>query len=259
MLYMKISVLQYDIAWCDAGRNMQTVGELIAASPADVDLFVLPEMWSSGFVIEAQQVALPESECPALRFMERMAAGRNCAVAGSIVIREGERFANRMFFVTPEGIAARYDKRHLFRPGGETKRFTAGTERVVVEWRGVRFLLQVCYDLRFPVFSRNRGDYDVAIYVASWPTPRQSAWQTLVRARAIENQCFVLAANRTGTDPYCEYSGGSAAIDYMGQPLSEATDRPCAVTAELDMEELRAFRRKFPTLRDGDEFTLTTI
>ncbi len=256
---MKISVLQYDIAWCDAARNMATVEELVNGSQADVDMFVLPEMWSSGFVIEAQEVAETEESCAALRFMERVAAKRGCAVVGSLVIRESDIFVNRMFFITPESIAARYDKRHLFGPGGETKRFTAGTERVTVEWRGVRFLLQICYDLRFPVFARNRGDYDAAIYIASWPTARQRAWQVLAQARAIENQSFVIAANRTSTDPYCKYSGGSAIVDARGEIVAQAADAPCVLTAEIDIEELRAFRRKFPTLRDGDCFTLHNI
>ena len=137
------------------------------------------------------------------------------------------------------------------------KRFTAGTERVVVNFRGVRILLEVCYDLRFPVWSRNLGDYDMILYVASWPTPRVDAWSALLRARAIENQCYVAGVNRMGTDPTCEYSGGSAIIDPYGKTIAECPwSRESAVSADIDMEALQAFRKKFPVLDDADPFTL---
>ena len=148
-------------------------------------------------------------------------------------------------------------KKHLFTYGGEQMHYTPGTERVIVNFRGMRFLLQVCYDLRFPVWSRNRKDYDAAIYVASWPTPRVEAWKALLRARAIENQCFVIAANRVGEDPNCQYSGGSAIIDPYGRTLAACEDgQVCAAEAVMDMDELVAFRKKFPVLEDADPYTL---
>ena len=257
---MKIALMQMDIAWCDERENIARAEQMVATSPS-AELYVLPEMWSTGFVIEAQDVARTEQESEALAWMCRTAKTRNCAVAGSLVIREGERYFNRLYFVTAEGILARYDKYHLFRWGGETKRFTAGNERVVVEWRGVRFLLQVCYDVRFPAFSRNRmtesgAEYDVAIYVASWPTERLEVWQKLVMARAIENQAYVVAVNRTGTDAYCDYSGGSICVDGLGDMVADAAMRTGIVVADVDLIPLRELRRRFPTLRDADEFTL---
>ena len=257
---MKIGIIQSDIVWCDKAANIARAEELIATSQA-ADLYILPEMWSTGFVIEAQDVAEPEEECKALQWMVTTAKSRNCALSGSLVISEGGKYYNRHYFVTPDGIAARYDKRHLFRLGGETKRFTAGDKRVVVEWRGVRFLLQTCYDIRFPVFARNRMtdcgyDYDVIIYIASFPTPRADVWRTLSVARAIENEAFVVAVNRTGDDIYCNYSGGSLIADSFGQIVTECSNKEQVVTAHIDIEELKERRRRFPTLRDGDLFNI---
>ena len=188
---------------------------------------------------------------------KRKAAERNCAIAGSVAVCENGNYYNRFYFVHPDGAVQHYDKKHLFTFGGEHKRFTAGTERVVVNFRGVRILLEVCYDLRFPVWSRNLGDYDMILYVASWPTPRVDAWSALLRARAIENQCYVAGVNRMGTDPTCEYSGGSAIIDPYGKTIAECPwSRESAVSADIDMEALQAFRKKFPVLDDADPFTL---
>lgn len=252
---MRVSVVQYDIAWCNPQENIRRAERLICGNPPS-DLYLLPEMWDTGFVIEAGDVARAECESDSLRWMLRTAAERGCAVVGSMAVRDGDNIFNRMYFVTEEGILARYDKRHLFRIGGETKRFTAGSERIVAEWRGVRFLLQICYDLRFPVWSRNRDDYDAAIYAASWPVPRMGVWETLTKARAIENQCWVIAANRIGRDPYCEYNGGSVIVDACGHAIAGTSDAEGLVTAELDMAALRDFRRKFPVGRDSDRFTL---
>ena len=257
---MKIGVVQTDIAWSNPTVNIARVEALIqSAEPAD--LYVLPEMWSTGFVIEAQEVAQSEEVCEALQWMVTTAAKRGCAIAGSLVIAESGKYYNRHYFVTPNGIAARYDKRHLFRLGGETKRFTSGKSRIIVEWQGVKFLLQTCYDIRFPIFSRNRlldvgYDYDVAIYVASFPAARQTAWRTLSAARAIENESFVIAVNRTGSDPYCDYSGGSVVWDSFGEVVAECGDKECVVMAELDTDELKSRRKRFPTLRDADLFNI---
>jgi predicted amidohydrolase len=145
-----------------------------------------------------------------------------------------------------------YDKHHLFTYGGEHHRYTAGQERVVVEWRGVRFLLRVCYDLRFPIWARNCEDYDAAIYVASWPTPRVEAWRTLLKARAIENQCYILGVNRGGNDPACQYCGGTAFIDPYGQATECPDNEATHITAEIDMDRLHNFRLKFLVLKDRD-------
>ena len=257
---MKIGLVQTNIAWCDIPTNIARAEALIASSEA-ADLYILPEMWSTGFVIEAQDVAQTEEQCEALKWMVTTAATRNCAISGSLVISEGGKYYNRHYFVTPEGIAARYDKRHLFRLGGETKRFTAGSERVVVEWQGVKFLLQTCYDIRFPVFARNRVaegvyDYDAIIYIASFPTPRAAAWRTLAMARAIENEAFVFAVNRTGDDIYCNYSGGSIAVDSFGDILFDCGSSEVIVAVEIDMDTLKERRKGFPTLPDADLFNI---
>ena len=192
-----------------------------------------------------------------MEWMRRTADERGCAIAGSIAVEEKGRYYNRFFFVKPGGQTEWYDKRHLFTYGGEHHTYTPGSQRTVVEWRGMRFLLQVCYDLRFPVWSRNRGDYDVALYVASWPTPRVEAWKALLRARAIENQCYVVAVNRVGEDPSCQYCGGSAVIDPYGKTLAACEDGcACEAEAVIDIDVLEDFRKKFPVLGDADAFRL---
>ena len=212
---MKVILLQTDICWADPAANVAYMDKLISAHAQGTDLFVLPEMFSTGFCTSPEGIA-ESSDSATLRWMKQKAAERNCAIAGSVSVEENGKFYNRFYFVHPDGNVQWYNKKHLFTYGGEDKHYTAGQERVVVNFRGVRFLLEVCYDLRFPVWSRNRGDYDAAIYVASWPSPRVEAWKALLRARAIENQCYVLGVNRVGKDPYCEYSGGTAGIDPYG-------------------------------------------
>lgn len=254
---MKIILLQTDIVWANPAANvtcLETVFNQYANEK--VDLFVLPEMFSTGFCTFPEGIAEPV-DSPTLQWMKQKARVHDCAIAGSISIRENGKYYNRFYFVHPDGKVQWYDKKHLFTYGGEDKHYTAGTKRVVVDFRGVRFLLEVCYDLRFPVWSRNRGDYDVALYVASWPSSRVEAWKALLRARAIENQCYVLGVNRVGKDPYCDYCGGTAAIDPYGRTLVACEDgKSEQIEVSIDMNELEAFRKKFPVLSDADPFTL---
>lgn len=252
---MKIVILQTDIYWANPKKNLECAEEMLKKY-AEVDLFVLPEMFSTGFCTRPQGIAEPvESE--SLVWMKRVAAERNCAIAGSVAIEDGGKFFNRFYFVHPDGLVQSYDKKHLFTYGGEHKQFTPGTERVIVSYKGVRFLMQICYDLRFPVWSRNRGDYDVALYVASWPVPRIEAWKALLRARAIENQCYVVAVNRVGEDPNCSYCGGSEVINPYGKTIAVCEDyRVCGAEAVIDMDVLEDFRKKFPVLTDADDFCL---
>lgn len=252
---MKIVILQTDIYWANPKKNLECAEEMLKKY-AEVDLFVLPEMFSTGFCTQPQGIAEPvESE--SLVWMKRVAAERNCAIAGSVAIEDGGKFFNRFYFVHPDGLVQSYDKKHLFTYGGEHKQFTPGTERVIVSYKGVRFLMQICYDLRFPVWSRNRGDYDVALYVASWPVPRIEAWKALLRARAIENQCYVVAVNRVGEDPNCSYCGGSEVINPYGKTIAVCEDyRVCGAEAVIDMDVLEDFRKKFPVLNDADDFCL---
>lgn len=252
---MKIVILQTDIYWANPKKNLECAEEMLKKY-AEVDLFVLPEMFSTGFCTRPQGIAEPvESE--SLVWMKRVAAERNCAIAGSVAIEDGGKFFNRFYFVHPDGLVQSYDKKHLFTYGGEHKQFTPGTERVIVSYKGVRFLMQICYDLRFPVWSRNRGDYDVALYVASWPVPRIEAWKALLRARAIENQCYVVAVNRVGEDPNCSYCGGSEVINPYGKTIAVCEDyKVCGAEAVIDMDVLEDFRKKFPVLNDADDFCL---
>lgn len=248
---MRVTILQRDIAWASPDLNIKRIDEAIESN-AGADLYVLPEMFSTGFCTEPRGIA----ECAdggSLAWMKRKAKAIDAAIAGSVAVEEDGRFYNRFYFVKPDGEVTAYDKHHLFTYGGEHLRFTPGRERKVVEFRGVRIMLQICYDLRFPVWVRNRGDYDMILYVASWPTPRINAWSSLLVARAIENQCYVVGVNRVGEDPSCQYCGGSVVIDPYGKHIASCEDgREMEVSAEIDMEALRAFREKFPVLLDAD-------
>lgn len=252
---MKIVILQTDICWTNPAANIQRADEILSRY-TDGDLFVLPEMFSTGFCTRPQGVAEPEGG-GTLLWMKRKVAERGCAMAGSVAVEEDGRYYNRFYFVHPTGEVQHYDKKHLFTYGGEHRQYTPGTQRVIVSYRGVRFLLQVCYDLRFPVWSRNRKDYDAILYVASWPTPRVGAWKALLRARAIENQCYVIAVNRVGEDPTCQYSGGSAIISPYGETLAACEDgMACEAEAVININDLEDFRKKFPVLNDADDFNL---
>ena len=217
---MKIAVLQHDIAWKDTGKNLQHLEDMMLGEEC-ADLYVLPEMFSTGFCTQPHEVAEDALEGQTLRWMKRMSTIANAAIAGSIAVKENGRFFNRLYFVRPDGKTYWYDKRHLFQYGG--------------------------FDLRFPVWSRYQDDYDTILYVANWPLNRNLAWNTLLRARAIENQCFVAGANRVGHDPKCEYVGESAIIHPYGHELAVCPfGQECIRTAELDIEALRTFREKFP-------------
>lgn len=258
---MKVTLLQQDLAWADPLEN-QRRSELQLLSAPDSDLYVLPEMWSTGFAVDPTGVAEEGDPCASLLWMKMMAQRMDAAIAGSLAIRDADgTFRNRFYFVRPDGDVACYDKAHPFTYGGEHLRYMPGHERVVVEWRGVRFLLQVCYDLRFPCFSRNRaegdGAYDAILYVASWPTSRIEAWNTLLRARAIENQCYVFGVGRVGQDKACRYSGGTQCVDPYGRVAGACPDNEVALlTQTMDMAALTAFRQKFPVLQDADRITL---
>lgn len=248
---MKVTILQRDILWADPKSNVQRADEAIDRN-AGSDLYVLPEMFSTGFCTEPKGIA-ETTDSDTLQWMKRKSKAIDAAIAGSVAVHENGKYYNRFYFVKPDGNVIHYDKKHLFTYGGEHLRFTAGEDRVVVEFRGVRILLAICYDLRFPVWARNHGDYDMMLYVASWPTPRIAAWSALLVARAIENQCYVAGVNRVGTDPSCQYCGGSVLLDPYGNTMAACRDNyECEATAVIDMEALRAFRQKFPVLNDAD-------
>ncbi len=251
---MQLTILQHDIQWCEVAANLAHLDRLLCRIPR-TDLLLLPEMFATGLNNMASEVA---DAAPAITgWMARTAAEHDCAVVGTMAVQDGERYYNRLHFVRPDGSITTYDKHHLFAYGGEAMHYSRGTERRIVEWRGVRFLLQVCYDLRYPVWARNRGDYDCILYSANWPISRDTAWRTLIRARAIENQCYVAAANRIGTDQQCEYYGRSAIINPYGETMTECPDQTeWAAAGVLDMDFLRHYCDKFPVLADADAFTI---
>jgi predicted amidohydrolase len=250
---MKIGIIQHTIRPRELEWNLQQLTGLLDQQPG-ADLYVLSETFATGFMAEgsAEQA---ESQWPViLNWMQEQARRIHAAIAGSVAAKDEQgQLRNRLFFVRPDGIYDYYDKRHLFGFAGETDEYVAGERRVITEWCGVRFLLQVCYDLRFPIFSRNHGDYDAIIYVANWPSQRRDVWQTLLKARALENQCFVAGVNIVGSDSVCEYQGDSVIINAYGQIIASCKPGMVDVAvAELDMEGLQRFRKKFPVLKDAD-------
>lgn len=256
---MRVALFQMNGVWEDAARNRRHAEEQIARSGAD--LFVLPEMFNTGFTMSPERVAEP-ADGETVSWLRETAATRKIALMGSLAVKEADttgvmRYYNRLCFAAPDGRFSYYDKRHLFRMAGEHNRYMAGGERLIVEYLGWRILPLVCYDLRFPVWARNRGEYDLLIYVASWPESRIRAWTTLLKARAVENLCYVAGVNRVGDDPAAHYSGGSGIYNFYGEPMAEAADyREQVVEAVLDKTALEEFREKFPAHLDADDFTL---
>lgn len=249
---MKIAIIQTFPQRGEAGRNLARLDGVLAALPDAVELVVLPEMFSTGQYIDPAPVA---ETADGLTHSWMCAKSRqlDAAVVGSVPIIEDGKFYNRQYFVKPDGTEAFYNKKHLFSYSGEGKYFTPGRDRCVVEFRGIRFFLQVCYDMRFPVFSRNMNDYDVVIYSAFWPDRRILAWDTLLRARAIENQVYAIGANCVGEDQFGHYSGHSALINPYGETLVQSPDGVEGFSIGLiDMEMLERYREKFPVLNDSD-------
>ena len=243
--------MQRDIVWCDVERNFQQLETMLA--DVEVDVIVLSEMFQTGFVTEPEGVA---DDGRTLRWMLIAAKQIDAAIVGSVIVREDGQFFNRLYFVKPTGEVEWYDKHHLFSIGGEAEHFARGMERKVVEWRGVRYLLEICYDLRFPVWSRQRGDYDAIIYSALWPKPRREVWRTLLRARAIENQAYVVGVNRIGAEPGLEYAGDSAVIDAYGRTVVDLENRESVAVAEIDMDALSLFRGRFNVAVDADDYVM---
>ena len=255
---LRVTLVQQPLAWHDAAANREHFDALLAPLAGETDLIVLPEMFTTGFSMDVEQFA-EEAGGATSAWLERKSRELRAAVTGSVMSKEGSHFYNRMFWSEPGASLRHYDKRHLFRMANEHQRFTAGEHSLVVAWRGFRICPLVCYDLRFPVFSRRRPDleYDVLIYAANWPAPRRQAWRALLKARAIENLSFVIGVNRIGTDgKNLPYAGDSVAHDFMGEPLAELGSEPAVITVELDLSALRAFRERFPAHLDADRFTL---
>lgn len=234
---MKITVIQQDIAWKDVDTNIARMEKLLREAE-HADLYLFPEMCSTGFCMQPEGVA-EDAEGRTVQRMKQLAVEFNAALAVPVMTHISGKYYNRMYFITPEGIKGTYDKCNLFEYSGEDKVFVPGKERVIWNWRGVRICPAICYDLRFPVFLYNRGEYDVLLISANFPDSRLLAWNTLVRARAIENICYVAASNRVGVDEYGTYQGNSVILSPYGETLAACTPgEQGSVTVELDNDML---------------------
>lgn len=261
---LEISIVQAETIWHDPQANRDYYQQLFREQNLHSDLIVLPETFTSGFSNEA--VAEAETmQGPTVAWLREQAQALNTAITGSLQILDGGQVFNRMLWAMPDGELHVYDKRHLFRMANEHQRYAAGKDKIFIDYKGWRICPLVCYDLRFPVFSRNRYnstranayDYDLLIYVANWPSPRHFAWQTLLKARAIENLSYVVGVNRVGTDGnQLGYSGGSTVLDFMGQTIVESGSEASLQSASISHAELTAFRERFPAHLDADEFSI---
>ncbi|MFT4614051.1 MAG: omega-amidase [Bacteroidia bacterium] len=252
---LSVTPIQCELQWEQPEDNRRTIGQLISALDKPGDLIVLPEMFTTGFSMNALSNA-EEPGGPTYEWLVDIARQQDCAICGSIAVSSNHGVYNRMLFATPNGIE-HYDKRHLFRMAGEDKRYLAGSERVIVSWREWRINLQICYDLRFPVFSRNREDYDLIVYVANWPEARRLHWRALLIARAIENQACVVGVNRIGEDARGQsYSGDSLVVAADGTLLADAQNENGAPQVTLDGAALLKYRQDFPCALDADSFQL---
>lgn len=239
---MKITVLQQDIVWKNPSENHKKMEYLLQNAPKS-DIFIFPEMCSTGFCMQPEEIA-EEQGGVTLEKMKAWAIKYDAAIVATIMTHAGKNFYNRMYFVTPEGVLEPYDKIHLFEYSGEDKIFTAGQKRVTWEWKGMRIRGAICYDIRFPLTLHNDNCYDLLIISANFPTSRILAWDTLIRARAIENQCYVAAANRVGCDEYGDYIGHSAIITPYGTTIASCNDcEEESATAETDFEMVEKMRK----------------
>ncbi len=254
---LQVSLIQTPLHWHQPAQNREMFTELMAPLQGCTDLIILPEMFTTGFTMSPERVAEPE-QGETEQWMQQQAATLQTAICGSLAIRTSDGYVNRLLFVSPDGLVQHYDKRHLFRMGGEHNHYLPGTERKVFSYLGWRILPLICYDLRFPVFSRNRDDYDLMICVANWPEPRRNPWRILAQARALENQSYVAAVNRCGSDDNgLSYSGDSMLIDQKGEKIIDQSAGEAFVsTASLDLPALQQFRHNFPAYLDGDQFTI---
>jgi omega-amidase len=254
---MRISLVQQDIIWEDKAANLKRLDEMILPLLKNTDLVVLPEMFNTGFSMNPDGLGEMMRD-ETFNWMKNTAVKGNFGLCGSYIVAENNHYYNRFVFVSPQDEVWQYDKRHLFRMAGEEKSFTQGTGRVIFSFRDMRILPLICYDLRFPVWSRTRSDVDLIIYSANWPESRKGVWNTLLKARAIENQCYVAGVNRTGTDGNgINYSGESAIIHPYGDSIITAdSDRECTITGEISIPFLSEFRKKFPVMNDADDFSI---
>lgn len=254
---LKITIIQSELHWENAEANLKMFSEKIENIEGETDLIVLPEMFTTGFSMNAQNLA-EKNDGETLKWMLSEAKKYNTAITGSVIIAEGNDFYNRLFFVFPDGHYEKYDKKHTFTLAKENETYATGKERLIVDYKGWKIYPLVCYDLRFPVWARNTEDYDVLIYVANWPKARTLAWDTLLRARAIENMAYCVGVNRVGLDENNhEYSGHSAVYDSLGQQVSTSNyEKEFSETIILKKDKIESNRKKFQFLNDRDQFQI---
>jgi omega-amidase len=253
---MKIALIQSDLYWEDASSNRKNFESKINQIDSGVNLVVLPEMFSTGFTMNASEVA-ETMQGETVLWMQSMAKQKQLAIVGSLIITEEGKYYNRMLFVFPNGEIQQYDKRHLFSLAGEHKYYEAGTQKVIVEYLDWKICLQICYDLRFPVFARNTENYDLLLYVANWPKVRTNAWDALLKARAIENLSYVVAVNRVGLDANeYEHIGHSQVIDFLGNPVLDPQEKEGVFIVEVDKKPMLETRKKLDFLSDRDQFEI---
>ncbi|CNH71220.1 putative hydrolase [Yersinia massiliensis] len=257
MSTLKLTLLQQPLVWLDAQANLRHF-DMLLAPLRQCDVIILPEMFTTGFSMNAAEDTLPEADI--VTWLRYWSSQTDALIGGSVAVKTSSGAVNRFLLVEPSGKVHHYDKRHLFRMAGEHQSYAAGAVRTVVEWRGWRILPLICYDLRFPVWSRNQQDYDLALYVANWPSARAKVWQTLLAARAMENQAYVAGCNRVGHDDNGHhYQGDSLILDMQGEILAQAEPEQAAVLeAELSLEALQAYREAFPAWRDADKFLIVS-
>lgn len=258
---LRVSTVQNILHWENEQANLQMYTDLIKPLVGKTDLVVLPEMFNSGFSMQPQNFA-QSINSTTVEWMKQQAKMLNCAICGSIAIKENNSYVNKFIFVHPDGAVDQYNKRHCFRMSGENEVYASGKQKQVIEYCGWKILPQVCYDLRFPVFSRNQAaenNYDLAIYVANWPQVRRKPWLTLLQARAIENLAYVIGVNRIGIDDNdVQYSGDSIVADFKGEVIFDHGDSATINTQTLELDLLKAFRCKFPAWMDADQFSMET-
>lgn len=250
---LKLLIVQSDIIWGEVENNLNHLDELISRNFEVSDVIVLPEMFTTGFSMETKVLA-EKADGKAFFWLASKARELNVAITGSIIFSEGENYYNRLYWINPDGNYYHYDKRHLFRMGEENLFFQPGKKRLIVDYKGWRICPLICYDLRFPVWSRNKNDYDLLIYVANWPAARNHVWNILLQARAIENQCFVVGSNRVGKDGNnVHYTGESCVIHPKGYYATKSQGpEEQVLKCVISYDELMAFRKKFPVLDDAD-------
>ncbi|MCG8309704.1 MAG: amidohydrolase [Cytophagales bacterium] len=259
---LRTTFIQTDLFWEDVDANLAMLEEKIS-TVENTDLIILPEMFNTGFSMEAEKLAEPMN-FKTFRWMNQMAKMKNAAICGSYTVREATQFYNRLYFIEPSGAFDFYDKRHLFRMGQEHQTYTRGRKRMIRNYRGFKIMPLVCYDLRFPVWIKNRYDkikhefdYDLLIFVANWPGPRTDVWNALLKARSLENQCFTIGVNRTGSDGTgIDYNGHSACYDFKGHAINEISEQPVIQSVELNPDDLNSFRKNFPVFLDWDDFDI---